>query len=80
MRVSVYYCERAVTCVVGLRCKSGAHRKGSVCKAQAPMEARLVPIVAIKVLHYLGGDYGRGPRQVGHVELYFVYSLGYRRM
>jgi hypothetical protein len=80
MRVSVYYYKRAATYIVGLRCKLGAHRKGSVCKAQTPVEARLVPIVAIKVLHYLGGDYGRGPRQVGYVELYFIYSLGYRRM
>jgi hypothetical protein len=76
----VYYCKRAVTYIVGLRCKLGAYRKGSVCKAQAPIEARLVPIVAIKVLYYLGGDYSRGPRQVGHVKLYFIYSLGYRRI
>jgi hypothetical protein len=66
MRVSVYYCERAVTCIVGLRYKSGAYRKGPIYKAQAPIEARLVAIVAIKVLYYLGGDYSRGPRQVGH--------------
>jgi len=42
------------------------------------VEACLVSIVAIKVLQrYLGGDYGRGPRQVGHPKLYFIYSLGY---
>ena len=78
--MSVYYCKRAVTCVVGLRCKLGIYRKGPVYKAQAPIEARLVPIVAIKVLYYLGGDYSRGPRQVSYIELYFIYSLGYRRI
>jgi hypothetical protein len=62
MRVSVYYYKQVVTYIVGLRCKLGAYRKGPIYKAQAPIEARLVPIVTIKVLYYLGGDYSRGPR------------------
>jgi len=60
--MSVYYYKRAATYIVDLRCKLGAYRKGPIFKAQAPIEARLVPIVAIKVLYYLGGDYSRGPR------------------
>jgi hypothetical protein len=50
MRILVYYCKRAATYIVGLRYKLDAYRKGPIFKAQAPIEARLVLIVAIKVL------------------------------
>ena len=43
----VYYYKQVVTYIVGLRSKLGAYRKGPVFKAQAPIEARLVFIVAV---------------------------------
>ena len=68
MRISVYCWEQVVTYAIGLRYKSGAHRKGPVFRAQAPIKACLTSIVTIKVLwRYLGKDYGKGPRQVSYV-------------